>query len=102
MNPDERDLATTLTAKITSIRGVRGLFPSHTIAAAALTAISSGSAATSLVTVDTRGGIIRVAARLATDRSTRSPDIINMVDAAVAATVGAVPYALRIELSHID
>jgi hypothetical protein len=103
MNADPSNaLAEVITARIVAIDGVRGLFPSHPTAAAVLATIASNRPATARVGIDTRAGVIRVVARLATDRRTPSADVIAQVSRAVAELTGDRPLALHIEVAHID
>lgn len=103
MNDLEQALAETLTRVVVDVPGVRGIYPQSVIAAATAGLVrSSRSAATGLLRVQQQGERLRITARLAVDSTSRTEDVVAAVRDALRAELAERPFALHVEIAHID
>lgn len=102
MSTDD-ELAVDLTRRIVDTEGVRGIFPESVVGAAVAALVRSDrSSATGLVELKRSAGTVVVTARLAVDVATSSAAIAAGVFATAQQVLGAAPFRLHLEISHID
>lgn len=104
MNESEReDLAVRLTRRIIEVPGVRGIYPQSVVAALVGQLVRSDqSAATGLVQIRSDDELIHVAARLATNSSVPTHEVIAAVCTALEIDLTDQFFNLDIQIAHID
>jgi hypothetical protein len=97
------DLAGRVAEGIAGMPAVHGLFPASVAAAAASVLLgATGGAPTTLVDVRERHGAVSVSVRLSIDLAASSGDVVLAVRRLVADLLGERPFALHVQIAHID